>query len=826
MKLARTLIVGVLCASCVWAGDPSSAQAASTSFRWQTMLPYLTGKQYRKLRSHLAYRRCEQASSETIRLRLSGVYKEAAMIRVGRCFLSRRQGEQARAVFRKVRFRLLQDYLAFWIGESYKHERKVAKASRSFQRVPGRSLLYRAARLRAAKLWLKENKPKKALAVLRPSAWKSSSPEIWWVGMQAAMKLRDKRGRLSKRGKRLLQVLGRRLWSREPSSEQGKKLKRWIRQRRVRLRLTVGDKVRRAMTLTRIYDYRKALNTLRRVRLPKKAAKKLRCQFYYTRGYAWFRRRSYARAVLDLKKARVACRGDRRLDVRSLYRLGQAYRRRGWDKASARYLRELARRFPNHFLADDALFMIADRHDSRGRKQQARRVYKEMVRKFAKGDMVRVARWRVAFQSYKQGKWEQAIAQFKLLIRSNRYSKYSIRASYYHARAYEKWQWSLPRAKRKKMKQKAIALYHRVVKRYPMHYYSFLALARLHKRTGKRWRIWRAPLKKFLSAKGRASLPKQPPAGKKWVAYLPWGPLPHRAPNDRELLQMFDGAKASYLSHPAYRKGRALYRLGMKEEAGEEWLRVRKCRILFGKKAKKRKRRWGCGRRGDPGAELLALHFHLSESYYQANWAYRGRGVAAGKMRLNAYTVRKWYLGYPQPWAPIVDAGVKIDKVDRSMVYAIMREESAFRPETRSWANAYGLMQFILPTARSTARTLWPRRRITPEDLFQPKVVIRLGVRHLLQLYNIFGQYPLMAGAYNAGPRWVNRWLKRSRRLVFDEWNEAISIKQTRRYVRRVMQSFAIYRLLYLPRRKRWQPAPFSPHKRPAKLVARHKASN
>jgi soluble lytic murein transglycosylase len=792
---------------------------AAKRFDSRTLLPFFSGASARPLRRALRLRACGRAGQAIQTLKLRGRQLRVAQVLVGRCYLSKRNFAESRAWLARARKRLglLRDYIWYWTAMSFKRERKPLEAARALLRVPGSSLLYKAARLEAGALYLKENKPKRVLAILRPRAWKGNAPDIWWLGFRAARRLRTKEARKTAR------YLARRIWSRAPSSPAAKKVTALLRRKKLWFRIRVSDRVQRARRFNRIYDYRKALNALRRVRISKKAPKSLRCPFYYARGYAWFRRRSYSRAVRDLLQARTTCRGHKRLDVRSLYRLGQAYRRRGMTASSARYLRELATRFPSSFLADDALFMIADRYDRRGQKEKARKVYKEMMRRFPKGDMVRVARWRLAYQAYRKAKWSDALKRFRTYLRYSSRSKYAPRAWYYMARALEKSSWRKPKAERKKLRAQAQKAYLSLVKKHAMHYYSFMALERLRRYTRKRWKIWRVPLSRFLKRADRARMPTKPPTSKsRWWQYVPWGPLPHRPPTDRELAQMFDGTYGPFLGHVAYRKGLMLYRMGLKQPAGAEWLRLRRCSVLQPKK--KPRPRWGCTRRGDPGAELLALHFHLAEEYYLSNMTYRGRGIPAGKMPMRATTVHRWYLSYPRPFYKIAKPAVDADGVDIGMVYGIMREESAFRTETRSWANAHGLMQFIISTARSTARTLWPNRKITAEDLYKPEIGVRLGVRHLWQLFRMFkGQYPLMAGAYNAGPGWVNRWLKRHKYLYFDEWNEAISIKQTRHYVQRVMQTFAIYRYLYLPRKKRWNPSPFVPYKKPAKLMGRIK---
>ncbi len=51
--------------------------------------------------------------------------------------------------------------------------------------------------------------------------------------------------------------------------------------------------------------------------------------------------------------------------------------------------------------------------------------------------------------------------------------------------------------------------------------------------------------------------------------------------------------------------------------------------------------------------------------------------------------------------------------------------------------------------------------------------------------------------SYNAGPEAVTRWLEERPDVEDDEWVEAIPYDQTRSYVKRVLRSQQVYRVLY-----------------------------
>jgi soluble lytic murein transglycosylase len=70
----------------------------------------------------------------------------------------------------------------------------------------------------------------------------------------------------------------------------------------------------------------------------------------------------------------------------------------------------------------------------------------------------------------------------------------------------------------------------------------------------------------------------------------------------------------------------------------------------------------------------------------------------------------------------------------------------------------------------------------------------------LNQLVDRFqGSQPLAIAAYNAGPDAVRRWLDSDGRRPDDAFVESVPYGETRRYLRRVLRSQRVYRVLYAP---------------------------
>jgi soluble lytic murein transglycosylase len=158
-----------------------------------------------------------------------------------------------------------------------------------------------------------------------------------------------------------------------------------------------------------------------------------------------------------------------------------------------------------------------------------------------------------------------------------------------------------------------------------------------------------------------------------------------------------------------------------------------------------------------------------------------------------------WWLAWPLAWDAQVQrwAAASDGSIEPALVWAIMREESGYRPAVVSTAGARGLLQ-IMPTTGERLAQDSGLRAFRSEDLFEPAVNIRLGAHYLDQLSRRFRGRPSAAiGSYNAGPEAVARWIEERPALPDDEWVESVPYSQTRRYVKRVLRSIHAYRALY-----------------------------
>jgi soluble lytic murein transglycosylase len=152
-----------------------------------------------------------------------------------------------------------------------------------------------------------------------------------------------------------------------------------------------------------------------------------------------------------------------------------------------------------------------------------------------------------------------------------------------------------------------------------------------------------------------------------------------------------------------------------------------------------------------------------------------------------------WRAAYPRAFEGAVIDAARAQDLPPEMLWAIMRQESAYDPEALSYADAIGLMQLIPPTAERVARGLGVAFR--REMLFDPGWNTRFGASYVRTLEETLG-VPLCFAGYNAGGSRVAEWLAARGEMELDLFVEEIPYDQTRSYIRRVTSHYARY--LYL----------------------------
>jgi soluble lytic murein transglycosylase len=163
---------------------------------------------------------------------------------------------------------------------------------------------------------------------------------------------------------------------------------------------------------------------------------------------------------------------------------------------------------------------------------------------------------------------------------------------------------------------------------------------------------------------------------------------------------------------------------------------------------------------------------------------------------------------YPLDYTSWITRESKTMGLQEDWVRSLIRQESSFRPEAKSPANAFGVMQLLPTTAQELAREFKLKDFSTPDSLLNPEINIKLGTTYLSRLIRSFGgNVPLALAAYNAGPTRLRRWLNARKDLSglessqssspeVEVWIDEIPWDETSFYVKAILRNWMVYRLL------------------------------
>ncbi len=176
----------------------------------------------------------------------------------------------------------------------------------------------------------------------------------------------------------------------------------------------------------------------------------------------------------------------------------------------------------------------------------------------------------------------------------------------------------------------------------------------------------------------------------------------------------------------------------------------------------------------------------LADNLNMPNWAITALSDAKQKDDLS--------LRFPQYYSNhIVNEAYK-NQLDPAWVFAVTRQESAFRPYVKSYAGALGLMQVMPRTGFMVARTINMRLK-NHKDILDINNNIKLGSKYLQLMLEQYKNVVVATAAYNAGPGRIQKWLP-NYDIAADVWVETIPFRDTREYVQNVMTYKVIYQKL------------------------------
>jgi soluble lytic murein transglycosylase len=277
-----------------------------------------------------------------------------------------------------------------------------------------------------------------------------------------------------------------------------------------------------------------------------------------------------------------------------------------------------------------------------------------------------------------------------------------------------------------------------------------------------RWRYWHArALEATSTAAAAAPLYAEIAGLRDYYGYLAADRL--RQPYHLNMRASPDDAdtQAALAAEPGIARAHALFDCDMADDAVAEWA------LVLGN--------------AKPALKVQAAHLASSWGWYAETIATLAQ---AGE----------WddvVLRYPRPYAGIVADASKEARIPGDWIFGIMRQESLFRKDALSRADARGLMQMQPATAAAVAHRAHlpvPSRL----GLFDPAIAVRFGALYVRELYDRYGQLDQTLAAYNAGPLPVARWMP-SAVLDADIWIENIPYNETRGYVQHILEHIVAF---------------------------------
>ncbi|HLL85227.1 MAG TPA: transglycosylase SLT domain-containing protein, partial [Longimicrobium sp.] len=608
---------------------------------------------------------------------------------------------------------------------------RFADAAASFEQVPQGSRLFVDARFGLSRVRRQQGDLEGAMKALAPLA---TLPAPTWgrdVAAEALVAIAD----LAQRAKdpeveREALVT---LWASHPLSPLAKNAETRLKNDKKAQALSTQAQVTRGEQLIEAHRNAKGLEVLSPLLPTLALPQPLACRAHFAYGKALRKERSHTKAIEVLSPVVEKCT-DPDLRARAMYVLGSSQSIVAISQGTKTY-EALARDYPGHAFADDALFFAADLYAKAGDQESALKRLQEVVEKYPGGDFASESLFKVFWVQRAQKKTEQALKTLSLI--EERYAKAEEPYDYERARY-----WRARLMEDSGDKKAAAKIFAEVATEHPATYYGLMARSKV------------GELDPSLAGKVSSDLVFPRESQGPWPLYAgPVGEDPH------------------------FLAGVELLRLGFPESASSELFAVSRAR---------------------QPAESLRLLVHVLATAGDSRGAHAIARVALRKDLGGRITPDKrplWEVAYPNAFRELIEKHCATAQVEPDLLQALMREESALDPKALSWAGALGLTQLMPGTAKQVARKYKISARITPERLLDPDLNIRLGALNLGELLQQFkGVKQFAVAGYNAGPGAVNRW-KSERPL--DEWVEEIPIAETRGYVKRVLRSYNTYQLLY-----------------------------
>ena len=132
--------------------------------------------------------------------------------------------------------------------------------------------------------------------------------------------------------------------------------------------------------------------------------------------------------------------------------------------------------------------------------------------------------------------------------------------------------------------------------------------------------------------------------------------------------------------------------------------------------------------------------------------------------------------------------------IEKSLLLGIARKESIFIQYAKSSAGALGIMQ-VLPNTAYWVLKKAKMKKVSKNYLYNKNMNIFIGSYYFKYLFSKKKSYVESIASYNAGLNVVSKWRKQNSASE-DAWIEYIPYKETRKYVKLVIEYSLVYDLI------------------------------
>lgn len=143
-------------------------------------------------------------------------------------------------------------------------------------------------------------------------------------------------------------------------------------------------------------------------------------------------------------------------------------------------------------------------------------------------------------------------------------------------------------------------------------------------------------------------------------------------------------------------------------------------------------------------------------------------------------------------YSKIIDEAASKFKIEKSLIYAVIKAESNFNPRAKSGKGALGLMQITEATYEYTVYIYG--LGFSKKDILKPKENVFTGAAYLNYLFERFHTETEVLAAYNAGEGTVRTWLLNKDYSDDGKTLKRVPYAETENYIRRVKKYRDYYR--------------------------------